>query len=245
MNKFQILIILLLLPAASLLAQVDTAQPRDPWKNTRDGNDLYKKKDYAGAEKKYREAVKTDTSKSTANYNLGNSLYKQKKYDEAERAYADGLNSENKDTLAKGWYNLGNSLLEQGKLEESVTAYKEALKNNPNDENARYNLALTQKLIKVRKEKEKEEEMKGLKKDPKGKYRMEDSAGDKKMQKNKDGKDGKKDSGKPVDAAKQNMSPEEAKKVLSVMKDTEQKTRQRINQSGNGSPYRRSKDKDW
>ncbi len=252
MLKF-FLVAILLICTNAIQAQDDTTKPRDPWKNTRDGNGLYKTKDFAGAEKKYKEAVAKDTSKTTSNYNLGNALYEQKKFDEAEKAYADALDSQNPDTLNRGWYNLGNSLFEQGKLEESANAYKEALKNNPNDENARYNLAMTQKMIKARKEKEKEE--KNLKKDPKGKYEMKDSAGNKKDKKNddkgkEDGKenkegDGDKKNDVPLDPKKQSMTPEEARKVLNVLRESEQQTRERMDKNGNGSFFKRSRDKDW
>lgn len=226
-----------------VVAQSDSALPKDPWKNTRDGNEYYRRTNYTAAEKKYNEAIKTDTSKVVANYNLGNALYKQKKYPEAGKAYADGLGSTAKDTLNRGWYNLGNSLLMEKKYVESINAYKEALRNNPGDENARYNLAYAQKMLKSQQQKEQQEGEEGS-----GQEENKDPKDNNQDQKNKDKKDDpKKDDPKKdqPDPKKQPMSPQEAKRMLDALKNEEQKTRQRINKNGTGSEYRRSKDKDW
>lgn len=240
-------IFLLLLPAMAVFAQQDTAGVKDPWKNTRAGNGLYKTKDYKGAEQKYRDALKTDTASPVIHSNLGNSLYEQKKYDEAAKSYEDAARSSSGDTAAKAYYNMGNALFQDGDLEASAEAYKEALKRNPNDDNARYNLAMTQKMIQARKKAFKDSLM-NLKKDPQGKYLKKDSTGDKQLQQKQQdkGKDGKKEQQNvPLDPKKQSMSPEEARKVMSALKDSEQKTRQRLNKNNDGSYYKRSKDKDW
>jgi Ca-activated chloride channel family protein len=133
----------------SLAAQNDTLKPKkDGWANTRKGNVNFNKQNYTQAEKYYRDGVKTDTSKTTANYNLGNALYKQKKYDEAEKAYADAISGKNADSLSRTWHNLGNSMLQQNKYQESINAYKQALKLKPDDEQTRYNLAYAQSKLK-------------------------------------------------------------------------------------------------
>lgn len=107
-------LVLLSIPAFTLHvnAQQVTPQPKDGWKNTRKGNESFKKKDFASAERYYKEGVEKDTSHATASYNLGNALYRQKKYSEAERAYAESTSGNNPDSLAKSWYNLGNSMLQ-------------------------------------------------------------------------------------------------------------------------------------
>jgi Ca-activated chloride channel homolog len=248
-----IILFLFLIGAPALAFAQDTAKLKDPWKNTRAGNGLYKTKDYKGAEQKYRDALKTDTASPVVNHNLGNALYEQEKYDEAEKAYADALNSTNKDTLNKGWYNLGNSMYEQKKYGESVNAYKEALKNNPNDEDARYNLAMAQKKLKEQQQQQQQNSGGGGQdqKDQKdGQQDQKDGQqGDKDGQQgDKDGQQDQKDGQgqqPPLDPKKQGMSTDEANKVMNALKDSEQKTRQRLNQNSGSSYYQRSKDKDW
>lgn len=251
MKNFIVSMITMLLCSAAVPAQ-DTAKSKDPWKNTRAGNGLYKTKDYKGAEQKYRDALKSDSSSPVVNHNLGNSLYEQKKYDQAEKAYADALDSKNKDTLNRGWYNLGNSLYEQKKYSEAANAYKEALKNNPKDEEARYNLAMAQKHINNQQQNQNGKGNSGNANQDNNKGQNQNNKkdanganGSQKDDKNQKDKNGQPDKQPPLDPKKQSMSPDEAKKVMSALKDSEQKTRQRINQNGNGSYYQRSRDKDW
>ncbi len=219
---------------------------KDPWKNTRDGNEFYQRTDYTEAEKKYTLALTTDTSKVVANYNLGNALYKQKKYSEAGKTYADGLGTNGKDSLNRGWYNLGNSLLQEKKYAESINAYKESLRNNPADENARYNLAYAQKMLESQKKKDQQNQQNsdGGDKDDKKKEQDKKDQDDKQDKKDKDQKDADQKKKQP-DPKKQPMSPQEAKKMLDALKNEEQKTRQRINKNSAGSEYNRSKEKDW
>ena len=250
MKKF-ILFMTLFLVSFYVSAQRDTVKSRDPWKNNRAGNGFYKNKQYDKAEQKYRDALKTDSISSVSNYNLGNSLYEQGKYDEAADAYDKAARTSGGDTAINAYYNKGNTLFKQGDLEGSEEAYKEALKRDPNNEDARENLAKVQKMIKVRKEK-----MQGLKdttgsfkKDPNGKFQKKDPNGNNKTFKldssgNKNNKNG---NGPkiPLDPKKQSMSPDEARKVMSALKDSEQKNRQRLNQQDGGSLYKPSREKDW
>lgn len=229
----------------------DTVKTNDPYKNTRAGNGFFKNKDYKQAEKKYRDALITDTADGISEHNLGNALFEQGKYDEAAEAYDDAARHSSGDTAQKAYYNKGNALLKDGDLEGSEEAYKEALRRNPNDEDARHNLAMTQKLIKAKKQGLKDTTG-NFKKDPNGKYLMKDSAGNINVKDPNDPKNGKKDPNgengtkqQPLDPKKQAMSADEAKKVMSALRDSEQKTRQRMNQTGSESIYKPSRDKDW
>lgn len=250
MRKFILFIGLLLMSFYAGAQQRDTVKSRDPWKNNRAGNGFYKNKQYDKAEQKYRDALKTDSMSSVSNYNLGNSLYEQGKYDEAADAYDKAARTSGGDTAMHAYYNKGNALFKEGDLEGSEEAYKEALKRDPNNEDARENLAKVQKMIKVRKEK-----MQGLKdttgsfkKDPNGKFLKKDPNGNKTVYSvDTSGGKNKKNNGPkvPLDPKKQSMSPDEAKKVMSALKDSEQKTRQRLNQQGTDSYYKPSREKDW
>lgn len=246
MRKYFAFFVLFLLSFA-LNAQ-DTIKSKDPWKNNRSGNEFFKKKDFKQAEQKYRDALKTDSLKTVSNYNLGNALYEQGKYDEAEKAYANALDSENPDTLNRGWKNLGNSLYQQKKYAESIESYKEALRNDPNDEDARYNLAMAQKQLKNQQQQngqgqgqsQQQQQQQGQQQQQPG---QKDPNGNP-----QDGQQNNVANGQPktpLDPKKQGMSQDEAKKVMSALRDSEQKTRQKLNQNGSGSYYKPSRDKDW
>jgi Ca-activated chloride channel homolog len=241
-KKISLLLIFLIRLTIVFAQNKDTVQVRDPWRNTRDGNQLFRKKDFAGAERKYQEGLQKDSVKSVTSYNLGNSLYRQKKYEEAEKAYANSLDMKNPDSLSKGWYNLGNTMFQQQKLDESITAYKEALRNNPNDEQARYNLAMAQKMKNARNKNQNQQQQQQQQQ-----QQMQQQQQIQQQQQQQQNNDPKKNqnNSKPVDPSKQQMSQEDAKKLLNSLKNSEQDTRKRIGGNQNGSPFRKSNDKDW
>lgn len=249
MKNYIAIIVLSLLALEVNAQQRDTVKSNDKWKNTRAGNEFFKNKNFKQAEEKYRDALKTDTSKTVSSYNLGNALYEQGKYEEAAKAYADALGSKDKDTLNRGWKNLGNSLYQQKKYGESIEAYKEALRNNPNDEDARYNLAMAQKHRKNQ-QPQGGKSGKGSGSGQQQKQQQQQQQQDGQQDKQGGQSQPKQDNNsqpkqQPLDPKKQSMSADEARKVMSALKDSEQKTRQRINQNGSGSFYKPSRDKDW
>ncbi len=211
--------------ALSVNAQQLPPQPKDGWQNTRKGNESFRKKDFATAEKYYKDGVEKDTSSATSSYNLGNALYRQKKYSDAERAYAESTAGNNVDSLAKAWYNLGNSMLQQNKYQESINAYKQALKLKPGDEQTRYNLAYAQAKKKARQ--------------PPPKQNQKNQ---KQQNKPQDKKDKEKNNEKNPPPAP-SMNKDEAQRMLEALKDQEKKTRDRMN--SRKSKYSTSKEKDW
>lgn len=231
-----------ILSAITFAQNKDTVQLRDPWRNTREGNQLFRKKDFAGAENKYREGLQKDSVKSVTSYNLGNALYRQKKYEEAEKAYANSLDMKNPDSLSKGWYNLGNTMFQQQKLDESINAYKEALRNNPDDEQARYNLAMAQKMKNARnKNQNNGQQQQQTQQQQSQQQQQQQQQENGKAQNNQNNQN----NSKPVDPSKQQMSREDAKKLLNALKNSEQDTRKRIGGNQNGNPFRKNNDKDW
>ncbi len=217
-------------------AQQDSIQPKDGWKNTRNGNESFKKKDFPTAERHYREGVKTDTSYATANYNLGNALYRQKKYAEAERAYAESTSGINPDSLAKSWHNLGNAMLQQEKYQESINAYKQALKLNPKDEQTRHNLAFAQAKQKARQPPPNKNQ-----KNQKDKKNQKNQ-----QQKNEDGsQDKQKSKPSPGNKTQPSMSKDEAQRMLDALKDEERKTRNKMNSLKKSGAVSESNEKDW
>lgn len=129
--------ILFLLMTGSLFAQ----QQGDADKNISEGNDFYKKGEYAKAVNAYTKALQADPLNKTAKFNQANTLYKQDQKVEAVQLYtALSRDAGEKDMKAKSFYNKGVILSQQKNLEESIEAYKSALRNNPDDKEARENL---------------------------------------------------------------------------------------------------------
>lgn len=112
------------------------------------GNKAYQKGAFKDAETNYRKAFETQKSNEAA-YNLGNALYEQKSFPEAEKAYEHSAkNSRKADLRANSWYNKGNTHLSEKKYAEAIESYKQALRENPSLNNARYNLAYAQTMLK-------------------------------------------------------------------------------------------------
>jgi len=105
------------------------------------GNDLYKLKQYEAAKKSYDDALNKDTTNTTAKFNLANTEYRLAKPDDAVKSFDELASKYTKDEeKARVFYNKGVVLSNQKRLEESIEAYKEALRQNPNDKDARENL---------------------------------------------------------------------------------------------------------
>lgn len=138
----------LFLVSTALLA-LHTAQAQTGNKYIRKGNDLYKKQQYADAEANYKKALELNGKSVEGNYNLGNSMYSQKRFDAARKEYDSSMKlTSSKDVKADASYNIGNTYMEAKNWEESIRSYKNALKLDPKDEEARYNLAYAQAMLK-------------------------------------------------------------------------------------------------
>ena len=162
-----------------LLAVVSLCCGCDKEKNAlREGNKQFEKKAFDKAESAYRNSLAADSLYKTAEYNLAAASYKQGKSDKllsAAKYYESYLLSlDHNDTLQTSacTYDMANTYFqisqsdsikasEQSKLflQKAAELYKQSLRLNPQDTNAKYNLALTQHLLKE------EEKQKGEKKD--------------------------------------------------------------------------------
>jgi tetratricopeptide (TPR) repeat protein len=114
-----------------------------------EGNKAYNEKRYTAAQEQFAKAAEADSVQISYAYNLGNAYYKQNQLDKAIEQYdrVIDLEKENSMRLSATFHNKGDALLKQKKLPEAAEAFKNALRNNPKDQQARYNLAVVQKLM--------------------------------------------------------------------------------------------------
>ena len=135
----------------------------------RKGNRLFDKERYTQSADAYQHALNHDSTSSEARYNLGNTMIRRAMADTT--AYADPQSSAAKmsqgfisqaegllqaaaadslrtaDERADAYYNLGNSQFIQQKLQEALKSYRQSLVLRPDDMEAKYNYALTKKLL--------------------------------------------------------------------------------------------------
>ena len=115
----------------------------------REGNKLYKMAEYAASDSLFAAAATLDSTYSTALYNLGNSSYLGGNPGTAKAAWMKSLlNTADEKEKTDIFYNLAGIEMDGKNYGEAIKLYKDALRRDPTDEQARYNLALAQKLFK-------------------------------------------------------------------------------------------------
>ena len=149
---------------------VDAAAQRMPERGlVRKGNRLFAKERYEHSSNAYREALQHDSTSFEARYDLANALIRMAMADTTAYANPEGsaakmssgnlqqaealLQAAAADSLqtaqnrAEAYYNLGNAQFVQQKLQDALQSYRRSLVLNPDDMEAKYNYALTKKLL--------------------------------------------------------------------------------------------------
>jgi len=80
-------------------------------------------------------------------FNLGNLHHDRAEWDEAIRAFDQAKARAKEDLAARVQYNLGNTLFAKGDLQAAREAFVDALRADPEDEDAKRNLELTQRML--------------------------------------------------------------------------------------------------
>lgn len=226
----------------------------------RRGNRDIEKERYHDAEIKYRKALEENRLMEEAGFNLGNSLYLQDKYQEADSQYFDIASRAKNDSLKEAsYYNLGNSFYKSEQYDGAVQAYKQALRINPDDEDARYNLAMAQKKLK-----DSEGQNGGQNQDQQNQNQQNQNQQNQnqqnqnqqnQQQQNQDeqqgqdqqqqqGQQDEQQDGEQQEAQQMNISKDDAERMLEALKNNEQKTLQKVQESKTKGQKVKI-DKDW
>ena len=146
--KEKILHIILLCVALGF--SLDAVAQRMPERGlVRQGNRHFAKERYERSADAYTEALKHDSTSFEARYDLAGAMFRTERYAEAEEALkmvvVDSLQSV--EDRAEAYFNLGNAQFAQQKLQEALQSFRSSLILNPDDMEAKYNYALTKKLL--------------------------------------------------------------------------------------------------
>jgi Ca-activated chloride channel homolog len=200
----------------------------------RQGNREYEKNKFPQSEIYYRKAIDKNKQSADALFNSGDALYKQKKYEDAGKQFIETHKmNENKHKKSASLYNLGNSMLMANKLPESIEAYKNSLKLKPDNQEAKYNLAYAQDLLKKQQEQKKQQQQqqnkdnKNQNKDQ-NKKDNENKDQDKKQndqQKQNNDKDQQKQQQQPD---QQSISKEDAERLLNAIANDEKNVQEKV-----------------
>ena len=241
-----------------LLAVVSLCCGCDKEKNAlREGNKQFEKKAFDKAESAYRNSLAADSLYKTAEYNLAAASYKQGKSDKllsAAKYYESYLLSlDHNDTLQTSacTYDMANTYFqisqsdsikasEQSKLflQKAAELYKQSLRLNPQDTNAKYNLALTQHLLKEE-EKQKNDQQQQQQQDQNQQQKQQQ------QQNNNQNQDKNKQNDNRQMSSGENKDKKQMEKMLEALKNNEKRTLNKIKRKEDASAQKRRIEKDW
>ena len=221
----------------------------------REGNEQFNKENYREGEISYRKALSINPNDSIAIFNLGNSLYRQLEEEKMQEAFTHYLSaadnsakSGNKELAAKSYYNAGNVMMAGQKYDQAIQLYKKSLKNNPNDNEARYNLVLAQKLLQKNQDQNQQDQNQDQKQD----QDKQDQKQDQQQQQNQDEQQQNQDQEQQQDQQQQNqeqqrdqMSKEQAEAILNANNRDEKETQQKVQQKQMEQVKRKQTNRDW
>lgn len=248
-----------------LLAVVSLCCGCDKEKNAlREGNKQFEKKAFDKAESAYRNSLAADSLYKTAEYNLAAASYKQGKSDKllsAAKYYESYLLSlDHNDTLQTSacTYDMANTYFqisqsdsikasEQSKLflQKAAELYKQSLRLNPQDTNAKYNLALTQHLLKEE-EKQKNDQQQQQQQDQNQQQNQQNQQQKQQQQQNNNqNQDKNKQNDNRQMSSGENKDKKQMEKMLEALKNNEKRTLNKIKRKEDASAQKRRIEKDW
>ena len=251
-----------------LLAVVSLCCGCDKEKNAlREGNKQFEKKAFDKAESAYRNSLAADSLYKTAEYNLAAASYKQGKSDKllsAAKYYESYLLSlDHNDTLQTSacTYDMANTYFqisqsdsikasEQSKLflQKAAELYKQSLRLNPQDTNAKYNLALTQHLLKED-EKQKNDQQQQQQQDQNQQQNQQQQQQkqqkQQQQQSNNQNQDKNKQNNNRQISSGENKDKKQMEKMLEALKNNEKRTLNKIKRKEDASAQKRRIEKDW
>lgn len=245
-----------------LLAVVSLCCGCDKEKNAlREGNKQFEKKAFDKAESAYRNSLAADSLYKTAEYNLAAASYKQGKSDKllsAAKYYESYLLSlDHNDTLQTSacTYDMANTYFqisqsdsikasEQSKLflQKAAELYKQSLRLNPQDTNAKYNLALTQHLLKED-EQQKNDRQQQQQQDQNQQQQQQQKQ--QQQQNNNQNQDKNKQNDNRQMSSGENKDKKQMEKMLEALKNNEKRTLNKIKRKEDASAQKRRIEKDW
>ena len=209
----------------------------------RRGNRQYAKDKIERSIESYQEALRHDPSSFEAKYDLASALYRAERYEKAEQTLLSIVNDERRSEEERGEvsYNLGNTQFAQKKYKEALSSYRRAMRCNPNDEDAKFNYALTKRLLQQQEQQQQQQNQNQAqnpqnqdKQDGQNDQNKNDQNQDKKNENNdnqnqqqpqdQQGKDDQQGGEQPQSA----ISPEQQEALLQAIQAEEDKTQDKL-----------------
>lgn len=233
-----------------LIISSTQAQGQNSKKLIANGNKLYLEGKYKEAATLYGQSLKKDTNHiGIGAYNLGNALYQQKQPDAARKSYEiASKKAVNKNAQTANQFNIGNTYMQEKKWSEAIEQFKKTLRQNPQDQDAKYNLAYAQKMLKKdgdggkdNKKDKREEQKENQNKENK---QQQDEKKDQKQDQKNDNqqqKEQQKENEQEKQVQPSKLSEQQAEQLLNALQQEEKKLQEK-KQKVKGAPTRLEKD---
>lgn len=208
-------------------------------RQTEAGNRLYEEQQYDEALKRYTDAQVHDPDSAILHFNIGDVFYQQEALDRANEEFERSLAGVDAELRARGFYNLGNAYFRQQELERAIDAYKESLRLNPYDEDAKYNLELALKYQQMHHQPPKPQEQE--KQEPSEEKDQQQEGAPQPQE--EQGEESPEEIGEREPSTQQQMTKEEAERILDALKDEEDEVQKTIRR--HQELRERRVEKDW
>ncbi|MEO6489614.1 MAG: VWA domain-containing protein [Ferruginibacter sp.] len=197
------------------------ASAQDEEKIIKEGNDAYKKDEFAKATDSYGKAVQKNPDNAIGQFNYGNALYRSGKKDDAINSYDNSVKLLKKpEEKSNAYYNKGVVLQNDKKIPECIEVYKKALILDPANEDARQNL---QKALQQQKQEQQQKQQQDQNKEKK--------------------KDQKKEQDKQPKPQQSKLTKQDAAEKLKALMQQEKNLQDKLHKVNAGSVSK--PEKDW
>ena len=216
----------------------------------REGNKLFNNEKYGEAAESYHKALEKDPSNIKGKFNLGNATYETNDFESAVEQFSAAANvADNPQVQADAYYNLGNAFFQQAKekkdqklFESSVEAYKNSLRLNPKDEDAKKNLALSQRYIQRMKQQEQQQQQENQDKQEQKPKEEEQQQQEQQQQQSQQQQQQQEQQEPQEQQASEDLTKEEALELLKIMDEEEKKVQEKLRKESSNA---KKPDKDW
>jgi Ca-activated chloride channel family protein len=236
-----------LLGAGLVLGGMTSRTEASAHSKNKEGNQLYEDKKYPEAVKKYTEAQLEAPDSPQLHYNLGNVFYRQGDVEKAREEYRRALAAADASLNPRTLYNLGNTFLSQQQYKEAVEAYQRTLKLAPKDMDAKRNLELALRQMKMQQKPpsagkdQKKDQQKQDQNKPNPSSSPQDQKGNQGQKQDQKEPDQQNQQGKRPE--KGGLTKEEAERILSALQEDEKANLKKRLEATKDKPQ--DVEKDW
>lgn len=208
----------------------------------RDADQAYDRQQYEQAEEAYRRSTIIDPDQRGV-FNLGNSIFNQNRYDEAARQYEKAIDIiDDPQEKARAWYNLGNAHYLNGKYDQSVNAYKQALIADPDDLQAKQNLMMALREMKMQEQQQQQQQQQQDQQQQEEDQQQQQQQQQEEEQEENNQQNQDSNQQQSQEELEQKLTREQAMQLLEIIDEEDQKVQEKLKKKEAGE---KKKSKDW